>query len=130
MIMERPDGGGTTPGLPDGSGADGDGGGEDAKPAGPEKLEDMLHLDTLQIELGYGLLALADPKKGGDVLERVTSVRRNFVQDMGFIIPAVRLRDNLELQPNEYQFIFRVQMIATGEVMPGYWLAMNTNNST
>ena len=87
-------------------------------------------MDTLQIELGYGLLALADPKKGGDVLERVTSVRRNFVQDMGFIIPAVRLRDNLELQPNEYQFIFRGQMIATGEVMPGYWLAMNTNNST
>ena len=93
-------------------------------------MEDLLHLDTLQIELGYGLLSLADPKKGGDVLERVTSVRRNFVQDMGFIIPAVRLRDNLELQPNEYRFIFRGQLIATGEVMPGYWLAMNTNNST
>jgi flagellar biosynthesis protein FlhA len=129
MIMVRPDEGGTTPGLPDGGGADGDGG-EGTTPAGPEKLEDLLHLDTLQIELGYGLLALADPKKGGDVLERVTSVRRNFVQDMGFIIPAVRLRDNLELQPNEYRFIFRGQMIATGEVMPGYWLAMNTNNST
>ena len=84
----------------------------------------------MQIELRYGLLALADPKKGEDVLERVTSVRRNFVQDMGFIIPAVRLRDNLELQPNEYRFIFRGQMIATDEVMPGYWLAMNTNNST
>ena len=129
--MERPVDGGTGPGLPDGGGADGgDGGGEGAQPDGPEKLEDLLHLDTLQIELGYGLLALADPKKGGDVLERVTSVRRNFVQDMGFIIPAVRLRDNLELQPNEYRFIFRGQMIASDEVMPGYWLAMNTNNST
>jgi flagellar biosynthesis protein FlhA len=131
MIMERPADGGTGPGLPDGGGADGgDGGGEGAQTDGPEKLEDLLHLDTLQIELGYGLLALADPKKGGDVLVRVTSVRRNFVQDMGFIIPAVRLRDNLELQPNEYRFIFRGQMIATDEVMPGYWLAMNTNNST
>ena len=49
---------------------------------------------------------------------------------MGFIIPAVRLRDNLELQPNEYRFVFRGQLIATGEVMPGYSLAMNTNNST
>ncbi len=131
MILERPaGGGGGTPGLPDGGSPEGDDGGDGDKPAGPEKLEELLHLDTLQIELGYGLLALADPKKGGDVLERVTSVRRNFVQDMGFIIPAVRLRDNLELQPNEYRFIFRGQMIATGEVMPGYWLAMNTNNST
>ena len=79
---------------------------DSGKPGSPEKMEELLNLDTLQIELGYGLLALADPKKGGDVLERVTSVRRNFVQEMGFIIPAVRLRDNLELQPNEYRFIF------------------------
>ena len=115
-------------GGPEGGGDGGEG--DDPAPGSPEKMEDLLHLDTLQIELGYGLLSLADPKKGGDVLERVTSVRRNFVQDMGFIIPAVRLRDNLELQPNEYRFIFRGQLIATGEVMPGYWLAMNTNNST
>ena len=118
-------------GLPEG---DSEGGGDtpagSGMPGSPEKMEELLNLDTLQIELGYGLLALADPKKGGDVLERVTSVRRNFVEEMGFIIPAVRLRDNLELQPNEYRFIFRGQLIATGEVMPGYWLAMNTNNST
>ena len=133
-FMLQPAGG---PGTgPDGmavSGGDEDGpddGGPDGQPEGPEKLEDLLNVDTLQIELGYGLLTLADPKKGGDILERVTSVRRNFVQDMGFIIPAVRLRDNLELGANEYRFIFRGQMIATGEVMPGYWLAMNTNNST
>ena len=133
LLTERPvgpdlDEGGHPEGGPEGGG---DGGEGDAPaPGSPEKMEDLLHLDTLQIELGYGLLSLADPKKGGDVLERVTSVRRNFVQDMGFIIPAVRLRDNLELQPNEYRFIFRGQLIATGEVMPGYWLAMNTNNST
>ena len=133
LLTERPvgpdlDEGGDPEGGPEGGG---DGGEGDAPaPGSPEKMEDLLHLDTLQIELGYGLLSLADPKKGGDVLERVTSVRRNFVQDMGFIIPAVRLRDNLELQPNEYRFIFRGQLIATGEVMPGYWLAMNTNNST
>jgi flagellar biosynthesis protein FlhA len=132
MFQLRPAGGPTVgpDGAPgagaDGGSGDGDGGGD----GGPDKLEDLLNVDTLQIEMGYGLLALADPKKGGDVLERVTSVRRNFVQDMGFIIPAVRLRDNLELGANEYRFIFRGQIIATGEVMPGYWLAMNTNNST
>ena len=131
LLVEQPVG----PDFDDGSSPEGgpEGGSDDptdGKPGGPEKMEELLNLDTLQIELGYGLLSLADPKKGGDVLERVTSVRRNFVQDMGFIIPAVRLRDNLELQPNEYRFVFRGQLIATGEVMPGYSLAMNTNNST
>ena len=132
MLIESPVG----PDLDDGGlpESDPEGGGDapagSGNPGSSEKMEELLNLDTLQIELGYGLLALADPKKGGDVLERVTSVRRNFVEEMGFIIPAVRLRDNLELQPNEYRFIFRGQLIATGEVMPGYWLAMNTNNST
>jgi flagellar biosynthesis protein FlhA len=132
MLIESPVG----PDLDDGGLPESDleGGGDapagSGNPGSSEKMEELLNLDTLQIELGYGLLALADPKKGGDVLERVTSVRRNFVEEMGFIIPAVRLRDNLELQPNEYRFIFRGQLIATGEVMPGYWLAMNTNNST
>ena len=132
MLIESPVG----PDLDDGGlpESDPEGGGDapagSGQPGSSEKMEELLNLDTLQIELGYGLLALADPKKGGDVLERVTSVRRNFVEEMGFIIPAVRLRDNLELQPNEYRFIFRGQLIATGEVMPGYWLAMNTNNST
>jgi len=131
LLIERPVGpdvdGGSSP---EGGAEGGDEGPEDGRPGSPEKMEELLHLDTLQIELGYGLLALADPKKGGDLLERVTGVRRTFVQDMGFIIPAVRLRDNLELQPNEYRFVFRGQLIETGEVMPGYWLAMNTNNST
>ena len=131
LLIERPVGPDLDGGESPEGGSEGDGGPEGGgQPGSPEKMEDLLNLDTLQIELGYGLLALADPKKGGDVLERVTSVRRNFVQEMGFIIPAVRLRDNLELQPNEYRFIFRGQLIATGEVMPGYWLAMNTNNST
>ena len=131
LLVEQPAG----PDFDDGSSPDGgsEGGSDDptdGTPGSPEKMEELLNLDTLQIELGYGLLSLADPKKGGDVLERVTSVRRNFVEEMGFIIPAVRLRDNLELQPNEYRFVFRGQLIATGEVMPGYSLAMNTNNST
>ena len=131
MLVERPVGPDQDSGGSPEGGGDGDGDGpEDGRPGGPEKMEELLQLDTLQIELGYGLLSLADPKKGGDLLERVTGVRRTFVQEMGFIIPAVRLRDNLELQPNEYRFIFRGQLIATGEVMPGYWLAMNTNNST
>ncbi|MSR42852.1 MAG: flagellar biosynthesis protein FlhA [Pedosphaera sp.] len=128
-----------------GGGGDGGGGGGATAAAGggstpaggapgaakaSDKLEDLLSLDTLQIELGYGLLQLADVRKGGDLLERVTGVRRNFVSEMGFIIPSVRLRDNLQLAQNEYRFVFRGQLIARGEVIPGQWLAMNVNNST
>ena len=95
----------------------------------PEKLETLLNVDTLQIELGYGLVSLADVRKGGDLLDRVTGVRRNFVQEMGFIIPPIRLRDNLQLGPNEYRFLLRGHLIAKGEAMPGHLLAMNTVNS-
>jgi flagellar biosynthesis protein FlhA len=96
---------------------------------GPEKLENLLTLDTLQIELGYGLVAMADAKKGGDLLERVTGVRRNFAQEMGMLIPPIRLRDNLQLGTNEYRFLLKGNPFAQGQLMPGHWLAMNATNS-
>jgi flagellar biosynthesis protein FlhA len=111
-----------------------------AKPAGggaataaeakdKDKLENLLTLETLQIELGYGLVFLADTRKGGDLLERVTGVRRNFAQEMGLLIPPIRLRDNLQLGPNEYRFQLKGNPIAQGQLMPGHWLAMNATNS-
>jgi flagellar biosynthesis protein FlhA len=98
-----------------------------AKPGEP--LENLLPLDPLQIELGYGLVALADKRKGGDLLDRVTGVRRTFAQDVGVIIPPIRLRDNLQLGPNEYRFLVKGHALAQGQLMPGYWLAMNATNS-
>ena len=104
-----------------------------AKPVGEakasDKLESLLTLDTLQIELGYGLVTLADAKKGGDLLERVTGVRRNFAQEMGMLIPPIRLRDNLQLGTNEYRFLLKGNPIAQGQIMPGHWLAMNATHS-
>ncbi len=94
-----------------------------------DQIENLLTLDTLQIELGYGLVCLADTRKGGDLLERVTGVRRNFAQDMGMLIPPIRLRDNLQLSTNEYRFLLKGNAIAQGQLMPGYWLAMNATNS-
>jgi flagellar biosynthesis protein FlhA len=99
----------------------------DAKAA--EKIESLLTLDTLQIELGYGLVTMADTKKGGDLLERVTGVRRNFASDMGVLIPPIRLRDNLQLGTNEYRFLLKGNPIAQGQLMPQHWLAMNATNS-
>ena len=101
-----------------------------APASGPgDKLESLLPLDALQIELGYGLVALADQRKGGDLLDRVTGVRRTFAQDMGVIVPPIRLRDNLQLAANEYRFLLKGNVVARGELMPGYSLAMNASNS-
>lgn len=94
-----------------------------------DKLEGLLSLDTLQIELGYGLVAMADKAKGGDLLERVTGVRRNFASDMGVLIPPIKLRDNLQLGPNDYRFVLKGNAIAQGQIMPQHWLAMNATNS-
>jgi flagellar biosynthesis protein FlhA len=103
-----------------------------AKPAeakASDKLESLLTLDTLQIELGYGLVTLADTKKGGDLLERVTGVRRNFAQEMGVLVPPIRLRDNLQLGTNEYRFLLKGNPVAQGQIMPGHWMAMNATHS-
>ncbi len=94
-----------------------------------DQLENLLTLDTLQIELGFGLVPLADAHKGGDLLERVTGVRRNFAQDVGMLIPPIRLRDNLQLGTNEYRFLLKGNPIAQGQLLPGQWLAMNATNS-
>jgi flagellar biosynthesis protein FlhA len=94
-----------------------------------DKLEELLRLDPFQVELGYGLVALADQRRGGDLLERVTSVRRNFAQEMGVIVPPIRLRDNLQLGPNEYRFLLKGNPVAQGELRPGHWLAMNAAKS-
>lgn len=71
---------------------------------------------------------LADARKHGDLLERVTGVRRTFATEMGMVIPPIRLRDNLQLV-NEYRFLLKGNVIAQGNLMPGYWLAMNATNS-
>jgi flagellar biosynthesis protein FlhA len=102
-----------------------------AAPGSPtgDKLEALLNVDALQIELGYGLVSMADARKGGDLLERVTGVRKTFAQEMGVLIPPIRLRDNLQLEANQYRFLLKGNVIAQGELMPGHWLAMNASNS-
>ncbi len=116
-------------GKPAPAGAPGTPGAAAAPGGAGEKLENLLTLDALQIELGYGLVSLADTRKGGDLLERVTGVRRTFAQEMGIIIPPIKLRDNLQLGANDYRFVLKGSAVATGALMPGHWLAMNATNS-
>ena len=116
-------------------GKDGSASGAASDPSKPgqsketDKIESLLQLDTLQIELGYGLVNLADARKGGDLLERVTGVRRNFASEMGVLVPPIRLRDNLQMEANQYRFVLKGNVIAQGELLPGHWLAMNATNS-
>ena len=111
------------------AGVAGAGAATSAEARAADPLESLLTLDTLQIELGIGLVSLADTTKGGDLLERVTGVRRNFAQEMGVLIPPIRLRDNLQLGTNEYRFLIKGNPIAQGQLMPGQRLAMNATNS-
>ncbi len=95
------------------------------KGKGLEKVEELLPLDLLELEVGYGLIPLVDTEQGGELLERVKSIRRQFALEMGMIIPPMHIRDNLQLKPNQYSIIIKGVEVAGGELMPGYYLAMN-----
>jgi flagellar biosynthesis protein FlhA len=99
-------------------------------PTGSDDLRKLIELDTFAIEIGYGLLPLADASKGGDLLSRVTGVRRTLAREKGIIVPPVSVRDNLELESNDYRFLLRGKTIARGSVLAGRWMAMNVSGST
>jgi len=94
-------------------------------PKRPESMTDLLAVDPIEVELGYGLIPLADPKQGGDLLERITAVRRHAAQDLGLLVPAIRVRDNLQLKSNAYCVKLRGLEIAKGEIYPGHLPAMS-----
>ncbi|MBO0961073.1 flagellar biosynthesis protein FlhA [Neobacillus sp. MM2021_6] len=91
----------------------------------PEKVVNLLQLDPLELEIGYGLIPLADQKQGGDILDRIIMIRRQFAIELGLVIPTIRIRDNLQLPANEYLLKFRGNKIASGEVYLDHYLAMN-----
>ena len=99
-------------------------------PKPEEPIENLLKLDPLQIELGYGLVHLADKRKGGALLSRITGIRKNFAKEIGIVVPPIKVRDNLQMQANQYRFIFKGEEIVTGEIVPGQLLAMNATEST
>lgn len=85
-------------------------------------LNDILKLEILELDLGYQLIKLADPAQGGDLLDRVKSMRRKIASDFGYLIPQVRIRDNLHLAPNHYQLLLKGIEIGSGEIYPDkFW---------
>ncbi|WP_315128407.1 flagellar biosynthesis protein FlhA [Comamonas antarctica] len=93
--------------------------------SGEASWDDLQPVDLLGLELGYRLIALVDKKRQGDLLTRIKGVRRKFAQEVGFLPPAVHVRDNLELKPSAYRVTLRGVSIAEGEAFPGMFLAIN-----
>jgi len=92
--------------------------------ATPEPINVLLAVDPLRFEVGRGLLALVDPNQGAPVLESVTQLRRRAAEQLGVVVPGIRFRDNLKLQPNEYTLSLRDVEIGRGTVMVNHWLAL------
>ncbi|WP_461210618.1 flagellar biosynthesis protein FlhA [Desulfocurvus sp. DL9XJH121] len=95
----------------------------------PEEVQALLPLDTLELEVGYGLIPLVDEEQDGNLLARIRSIRRQFALDMGVIVPSLHLRDNLQLKPGQYSVLIKGNQVAAGEIMVDHYLAMDPGDA-
>lgn len=92
-----------------------------------ENVLDLLQVEMLELEIGYRLVPLIEAESGGDLLERISQIRRQVAMELGFVLPSVRVRDNLQIAPNQYNIKLRGVTIESGEVIADLWLAMSTD---
>ena len=95
----------------------------------PEDIQRLLPLDSLEMEIGYGLITIVDDKSQGNLLDRIRALRKQFAVDMGMVIPSIHIRDNLELKPSEYAFCIKGNEVAKGEIMADHLLAINPGDA-
>lgn len=91
----------------------------------PESVVNLLQVDPIEFEFGYGLIPLADANQGGDLLDRVVMIRRQLAIELGLIVPVIRIRDNIQLQPNEYSIKIKGNEVTKGELLLDHFLAMS-----
>lgn len=91
----------------------------------PEDMMKLLKVDPIELEIGYRLIPLVDAEQGGDLLERITKIRRQTAMQLGLVLPPIRVRDNIQLKPRHYSIKLRGIEIANGEIQIGHYLAMN-----
>lgn len=91
----------------------------------PENVVNLLHVDPIEVEFGYGIIPLADTSQGGDLLERIVMIRRQVALELGIIVPTIRLRDNISLRPYEYVINIKGVEVARSELMADSYLALN-----
>lgn len=90
-----------------------------------DAVESLLHIETLSLEVGVGLIPLVDAQQDGEVLERIVSARKQFAQEMGIVVPMVMVKDNIQLKPGDYQILLKGNAIGKGSLMADYYLAMD-----
>ena len=95
-------------------------------PGDPPPVENLLRVDVLELEVGYGIVPLIDVHQGGTLLDRVSAVRRQLAVEMGLVMPPLRIRDNMQLQPGEYRVKIRGNTVASGQLHPDLLLAMDS----
>jgi len=93
-----------------------------------EKIENFLHPDDFEIEIGYGLIPLVDSKQGGNLLGRITTIRTSLAMELGMVVPPIRIRDNIQLKSDEYIFKIHGIMAAKGNVMIDHFLVINPDD--
>lgn len=96
----------------------------------PEKVSGLLKLDPIELEIGYSLIPLVDANQGGDLLDRITMIRRQIALELGLVVPPIRIRDNMQLGPSAYSIKIKGIEVASGELMPGHYLAMDSGAVT
>ncbi len=93
----------------------------------PENVLNLLQVEQLELEFGYGILPMVDVSLGGDLLDRIIMIRRQCAIDLGIILPSIRMRDNIRLGTNEYRIMIKGVEVARGEIMPDHYLAINSD---
>lgn len=91
----------------------------------PENVVSLLHVDPIELEFGYGIIPLADVNQGGDLLDRVVMIRRQIALELGTVVPIIRLRDNIQLNPNQYIIKIKGVQVSEGEILFDHYMAMN-----
>ena len=91
----------------------------------PENVVSLLQVDPIELEFGYGIIPLADVNQGGDLLDRVVMIRRQIALELGVVVPIIRLRDNIQLNPNQYIIKIKGVQISEGEILFDHYMAMN-----
>ncbi|MBP1904172.1 flagellar biosynthesis protein FlhA [Paenibacillus turicensis] len=91
----------------------------------PESVINLLQVDPIEFEFGYGLIPLADASQGGDLLDRIIMIRRQCALELGLVVPVIRIRDNIQLKPNEYVIKIKGNVVGNGELLLNHYLAMS-----
>ncbi|GHV53041.1 flagellar biosynthesis protein FlhA [Synergistales bacterium] len=112
-------GGSTVTGAPGGAGA----------PGSPENVLPLLTVDPMEVEIGYALISMVDPGQGGDMLDRIGTIRRQMAMDLGLVVPPIRIRDNIQLKPTEYIIRIKGAEVGKGELLPDHYLSMSVDQN-